>query len=174
MAGIGPRSSLVFLDVASLRARLKAVPLIKEANVSKLYPNRLLIEIEERQPTALWQKDGLVALVAGDGTPIDDLKDPRFQRLPLVVGAGAKQAPGRIWRGARGRRRAARPHSRRHLRRGPSLDAEDRQRPRDRPAGEGTRPTRSPAWPCSSMTAMSWRRICCRSTCAFPDASWRG
>ncbi len=91
MAGVGPRNSLVFLDVADVRARLKAVPLIKDANVSKLYPNRLLIEIEERQPTALWQKDGAVSLVAADGTPIDDLKDPRFQRLPLVVGGDANK-----------------------------------------------------------------------------------
>ena len=91
LAGIGPRNSLVFLDVAELRARLKAVPLIREASVSKLYPNRLLIEVEERQPTALWQKDGIVALVAADGTPIDNLKDPRFQRLPLVVGTGANK-----------------------------------------------------------------------------------
>ncbi len=91
MAGVGPRNSLVFLNVADVRTRLKSVPLIKDANVSKLYPNRLLIEIEERQPTALWQKDGLVSLVAADGTPIDDLKDPRFQRLPLVVGADANK-----------------------------------------------------------------------------------
>ena len=88
-SGVGPRNSLVFLDVADLRTRLKAVPLIKDASVSKLYPDRLLIEIEERQPTALWQKDGSIALVAADGTPIDNLSDPRFQHLPLVVGAGA-------------------------------------------------------------------------------------
>lgn len=91
LAGIGPRNSLVFLDVADLRARLKAVPLIKEASVSKLYPNRLLIEIEERQPSALWQKDGAVSIVAADGTPIDDMHDPRFERLPLVVGEHANK-----------------------------------------------------------------------------------
>ena len=89
VAGVGPRNSLVFLDVAAIRARLKAVPLIKDASVSKLYPNRLLIEVEERQPFALWQKDGAVSLVAADGTPIDDMKDPRYERLPLVVGDGA-------------------------------------------------------------------------------------
>ena len=91
IAGVGPRRSLVFLDVGELRARLKSVPLIQDASVSKLYPDRLLIEIEERRPTALWQKDGVVALVAADGTPIDDLKDPRFQRLPLVVGVAANK-----------------------------------------------------------------------------------
>ena len=89
LAGISPRDSLVFLNVADTRARLKAVPLIKEASVSKLYPNRLLIEVEERQPFAIWQKDGAVSIVAADGTPIDDMKDPRFERLPFVVGEGA-------------------------------------------------------------------------------------
>ena len=88
-AGVGPRNSLVFLDVATIRERLKAVPLIREASVSKLYPNRLLIEIEERQPSALWQKDGAVSIVAADGTPVDAMKDPRFEHLPLVVGEGA-------------------------------------------------------------------------------------
>ena len=91
LAGIDSRNSLVFLDVADLRARLKAVPLIREASVSKLYPNRLLIEIEERQPYALWQKDGAVSIVADDGTPIDDMHDARFERLPLVVGDGANK-----------------------------------------------------------------------------------
>ena len=89
LAGIGPRNSLVFLSVSDLRAKLRAVPLIKDASVSKLYPNRLLLEVEERQPTGLWQKDGAVAIVAADGTPIDDMHDPRFEHLPLVVGEGA-------------------------------------------------------------------------------------
>ncbi len=92
LGGVSQNNSLVFLDVAAVRARLKAVPLIKEASVSKLYPNRLLIEVEERQPDALWQKDGIVSIVAIDGTPIDDMRDTRFERLPLVVGAGANLA----------------------------------------------------------------------------------
>jgi len=89
IAGVRPRNSLLLLDVAALRSRLKAIPLIKEASVSKLYPGRLLIEVEERQPYALWQKDGAVSIVARDGTPIDDMHDARFERLPLVVGNGA-------------------------------------------------------------------------------------
>ena len=89
IAGVRPRNSLLLLDAAALRARLKAIPLIKEASVSKLYPNRLMIEVEERKPFALWQKDGMVQLVAKDGTPIDDMHDARFEKLPLVVGDGA-------------------------------------------------------------------------------------
>ncbi|WP_245257467.1 cell division protein FtsQ/DivIB [Methylocapsa acidiphila] len=88
-ADIGPRNSLAFLDVARVRDRLRELPLIKDVSVTKLYPNRLLIEIEERQPSALWQKDGHVQIVAADGMPLDAMRDQRFIHLPLVVGAGA-------------------------------------------------------------------------------------
>lgn len=88
-AGIKPTHSLVFLDAARLRERLKALPLIKEASVSKLYPNRLLIEVQERRPIALWQKDGEVQVIATDGTPIDGLHDPRYFALPRAVGEDA-------------------------------------------------------------------------------------
>ncbi|MGH6862810.1 MAG: cell division protein FtsQ/DivIB [Methylocella sp.] len=89
VAGIGPRNSLLFLDVAKIRERLKRLPLVKEAAVTKLYPDRLLIEIEERQPFALWQCDGQVQIVAADGVPLGPMRDRRFIHLPLVVGAGA-------------------------------------------------------------------------------------
>ncbi|MGH6829537.1 MAG: cell division protein FtsQ/DivIB [Methylocella sp.] len=90
-AGIGPRNSLLFLDVATIRERLKRLPLVKEATVTKLYPDRLLIEIEERQPFALWQCDGQVQIVAADGVPVAAIRDRRFIHLPLVVGAGANE-----------------------------------------------------------------------------------
>lgn len=89
IAGVSTRNSLLFASVADMRARLKAVPLVKEASVTKLYPGRLLIDLEERQPTALWQKDGELSLVAADGTPIDEMRDARYEALPLVVGEGA-------------------------------------------------------------------------------------
>lgn len=89
IAGIGPTKSLLFLDVVKLRERLKVLPLVREVSVSKLYPHRLLIDIQERQPIALWQKDGQVKVIAGDGMPIDKLDNPRFLSLPLAVGAGA-------------------------------------------------------------------------------------
>ena len=94
VAGISPRNSLLFLDVAKIRERLKQLPLVKEAAVTKLYPDRLLIEIEERQPFALWQCDGQVQIVAADGVPLAAMRDQRFIHLPLVVGAGANEKLG--------------------------------------------------------------------------------
>ncbi len=89
VVGIRRTNSLPFLDVTKLRGKLVSLPLVKDASVSKLYPNRVMIEIEERQPFALWQKDGAVKIIAADGTPIAALNQPRFDILPLVVGDGA-------------------------------------------------------------------------------------
>jgi len=91
LAGITERSSLLFLDAARTRARLMTNPWIADATVLKLYPDRLRIEIRERKPFALWQKDRRVALIAADGTVLEAGVPARFSELPLVVGKGAEQ-----------------------------------------------------------------------------------
>jgi len=89
VAGVDSRGSLPFFDVTRARDRLMAMPLVREATVRKLYPGALAITLAEREPFALWQNHGEVSVVAADGTVIDSLNDPRFNRLPLVVGEGA-------------------------------------------------------------------------------------
>ncbi len=88
-AGVDTRQSLLFLDPEQMRQRLLQQPLVKNANVRKFLPNRLSIEITERTPYAVWQKDGVVSIVAADGAPIDQFRDEKFARLPFVVGEGA-------------------------------------------------------------------------------------
>ena len=90
-AAMPSASSLPFLDIAAAQARLKQVPLIADASIKKFYPNRVLIEITERLPFALWQHEGQVSVVAADGTAIDALRDDRFVNLPHVVGPGANR-----------------------------------------------------------------------------------
>lgn len=88
-AGVGPLRSLAFLDAGEVRQRLESVPMIRQASVSKLYPDALSITIVEREPQALWQRNGEVFVIAADGTVIDLMTDPRFSRLPFVAGEGA-------------------------------------------------------------------------------------
>lgn len=90
-AGVGPRDSLPFLNANAVRERLMSVPLVKSARVMKLYPNRLIVAIEERQASALWQRGGRVSVVSEDGVAIDELRDDRYLGLPLVVGEGAQK-----------------------------------------------------------------------------------
>jgi cell division protein FtsQ len=88
-AGITGNSSLLFLDAASVRARLKGNPWIAEATVLKLYPGRLHVAITERSAFALWQLNGKVSVISDDGTVLNPLLGAPFAELPLVVGAGA-------------------------------------------------------------------------------------
>jgi cell division protein FtsQ len=91
-AGVTAHSSLLFLDADAARARLMANPWIADAAVLKLYPDRLQITITERQPFALWQKNGRLNVIAADGTVLQPSVEPRYLGLPLVVGAGAARA----------------------------------------------------------------------------------
>ncbi|MGC5780753.1 cell division protein FtsQ/DivIB [Methylobacterium sp. NFXW15] len=88
-AGIDWRSSVPFLDVNEARERLLRVPLIAQASVRKIYPNDIAITQIEREPAALWQKDGVINVIAADGTVIDAMRDDRYATLPLVVGENA-------------------------------------------------------------------------------------
>ncbi len=88
-AGIDWRTSVPFLDVASVREKLLRVPLIASASVRKIYPNEIAITQVEREPAALWQKNGEISVIAADGTVIDAMRDDRYASLPLIVGEDA-------------------------------------------------------------------------------------
>ena len=90
IGGVNGRSSLLFLDAASARDKLKGDPWIADATVQKLYPGRLLIDITERKPFALWQENGRVSVISDDGTVLEPYVARRFVTLPLVVGKGAE------------------------------------------------------------------------------------
>jgi cell division protein FtsQ len=90
IGGISGRSSLLFLDAAVVRDKLKANPWISDATVLKLYPGQLQIDITERTAFALWQQDGRLSVVADDGAVLEPYLSRRFLSLPLVVGKGAE------------------------------------------------------------------------------------
>jgi cell division protein FtsQ len=89
IAGVNGRASLLFLDAAEARARLRANPWVADATVQKLYPDRLQVTITEREAFALWQKAGRVGVIAADGTVLESYMSRGVRDLPLVVGAGA-------------------------------------------------------------------------------------
>ena len=93
LAGLDAKTSLPFFDAVDAREALEALPLIKQASVRKFYPDRVVIDIVERTPAALWQKDGEVSAIAADGTVIDAMRDS-YAALPFVVGDGANTRMG--------------------------------------------------------------------------------
>jgi cell division protein FtsQ len=90
IGGVNGRSSLLFLDAATVRDKLKANPWIGEATVQKFFPGQLQIDIVERTAFALWQQDGRLSVIADDGAVLEPYVSRRFTGLPLVVGKGAE------------------------------------------------------------------------------------
>ncbi|MDU1295250.1 MAG: FtsQ-type POTRA domain-containing protein, partial [Enterobacter hormaechei] len=90
IGGVTGRSSLLFLDAAAVRDKLKANPWIADATVQKFFPNQLQIDIVERKAFALWQQDGRLSVIADDGAVLEPYVSRRFLTLPLVVGKGAE------------------------------------------------------------------------------------
>ncbi len=81
--------SLISFDVAAAQKRVGELPWVEKAVVRKYYPSTLSVEITERKPYALWQKDGEVYLIDKAGTEIELLDESRFAKLPFIVGGGA-------------------------------------------------------------------------------------
>lgn len=90
-AEISPKGSLPTLDVAEAKNRLERLPLIKSASLRKLYPNKVVITLVEREPYAIWQNNGELYVISKDGTIIDLMQDVRFLNLPFVAGEYANK-----------------------------------------------------------------------------------
>ena len=138
IGGVNGRSSLLFLDAATVRDKLKANPWIADATILKLYPGQLQIDIVERTAFALWQQDGRLSVIADDGAVLEPYVSRRFVSLPLVVGKGAETRPAissRCWTAIR---RFASDQGC-DLRRRTALEFAAEGRPRHPPAGERCR-----------------------------------
>ena len=83
--------SLVAFDVAGAQERIAELPWIARATVRKFYPNTLSVLVEEREPFALWQRNGEVFVIDQTGTEIVKLEESRHASLPFMVGAGANE-----------------------------------------------------------------------------------
>ena len=80
---------LLSVDTAAVQARLMELPPVHRARVTRLWPDRLLVQIEERVPVALWQKDGKFAPIDRDGVALTYQHTETLTALPVIVGDGA-------------------------------------------------------------------------------------
>ena len=88
-------TALPLVDVAGIREQLLGFGWVKDARVSRRYPDTLVIDIVERDPAALWQDGNRLSLIDADGHVLDKVPVTRMPDLPLLVGAGANgQAQG--------------------------------------------------------------------------------
>jgi cell division protein FtsQ len=82
-------SPLFAFDADAARRRIEALPWVRRASVTRMWPATIVVRVEEREPLALWQNQGRFALIDRDGHVITRDKLERFRGLPVVVGEGA-------------------------------------------------------------------------------------
>lgn len=94
--GVQPGGSLVGFDAARARSLLENLDWVASARVMRKYPNRLDIVVSERQPFAIWQRDGAHYVIDQTGTAMSTLDPRRLASLLLVTGEGAHRAAAEL------------------------------------------------------------------------------
>lgn len=94
--GVKPGGSLVGFDANNARSILLNLDWVQEASVRVIPPNRLEIDIGEREPFAVWQRDGNYYVIDREGAAIASFEASRFPHLMLVSGEGAQKSVSQL------------------------------------------------------------------------------
>ena len=81
--------AMPLVDVTAIRERLLGFGWIKDARVSRRFPDTLVIDIVERKPAALWQDEQRLSLIDAEGVVLDRVPVSQMPDLPLLIGKGA-------------------------------------------------------------------------------------
>jgi cell division protein FtsQ len=83
--------AMPLVDIDKVRADLLEYGWIKDARVSRRLPDTLAVEIIERKPTAVWQRDGKFSLIDADGIVLQNVKAGEAGELPVLNGTDANR-----------------------------------------------------------------------------------
>ena len=84
-----PAQALVDLD--RIRDSLLQFGWVKDARVSRRLPDSMVIDLVERTPSAVWQHQGRLSLIDGEGVVLDAVPVDKMPDLPLLIGPGANR-----------------------------------------------------------------------------------
>jgi len=81
--------SLIGFDSRQAKKVLENVDWVLHANVKRVYPNQLEIDVIERDPVAIWQRDGEFYVVDKYGSAFTSLEAKDIKGKIVVTGEGA-------------------------------------------------------------------------------------
>jgi cell division protein FtsQ len=88
--------AMPLVDLEGTRQRLRQLGWVSDARVSRRLPDTLVVDIVERQPTAIWQHRQQLALIDQNGVKIAAVNVATMPDLPIVIGPGANQQVGAL------------------------------------------------------------------------------
>lgn len=91
LVDIAPGDPIFATNLPDIERKLEQVSWVKDALVERRLPDTLYINIKERSPLALWQRQGKLSVVDAEGVVLTDRVLDRFRDLPIIVGEEAPQ-----------------------------------------------------------------------------------
>lgn len=88
--------ALPMIDLEATRERLLQFGWIREARVSRRWPDTLVVDVIERQPAAIWQNGGHLSIIDAEGVVLEPVRVEAMPQLPLVIGDQANRQVGAL------------------------------------------------------------------------------
>jgi cell division protein FtsQ len=83
--------AMPLVDLEGTREQLLRFGWVKDARVSRRFPDTLLVDVVERSPAAIWQYQQHLSLIDRDGVVLQPVDLSAMPDLPLVIGPAANQ-----------------------------------------------------------------------------------
>lgn len=83
--------AMPLVDLEQVRSELLQFGWVKDARISRRLPDTLVVDIVERQPTAIWQHNQQLSLVDGVGVVLAPVDLANMPDLPLIIGPDANR-----------------------------------------------------------------------------------
>ena len=83
--------AMPLVDLEATRQQLLRFGWVKDARVSRRFPDTLLVDVVERSPAAIWQYQQHLSLIDREGVVLQPVDLSAMPDLPLVIGPAANQ-----------------------------------------------------------------------------------
>lgn len=84
-------TSIFSVNLDDVRHKIEDLPWVSEATIVRKLPNKLFINLREKEPVILWQHKGQKTLLSLDGSAIPGVDLEAYNHLPFVVGERANE-----------------------------------------------------------------------------------
>lgn len=90
--GVQRGDPILGFSVGQARERIQKLSWVEHATVERRLPGRIIVQLQERRPFAIWQNQSRFVLIDRVGAVVTNSNVADFRSLPLVVGPGAPEA----------------------------------------------------------------------------------
>lgn len=82
-------TAMPLIGLGAIRDQVMAFGWVKDARVSRRFPDTIVVDIVNRIPAAIWQNRQRLSLIDADGVVLEAVRLDQMPDLPLVIGPAA-------------------------------------------------------------------------------------